>query len=157
MSYLAGTSPRLAVLIRPSIGEPPRLCRILRVSRPSRWLLLEFPLMSHRDYIVSYGWVAPTGGSYWNFHWWVFAIMSYLTGESPQPVVLVGTSIGAPPRLYRILRLGRPSRWLLLELPLVDNHDYVVSYGWAAPAGGSSWNFHWWATAIMSYLTGGSP
>jgi hypothetical protein len=118
---------------------------------------LELPLVRHRDYAVFYGWVALAGGSYWNIHWWTTTIMSYLMGGPPRPVVLIGTSIGGPPRLCRILRVGRPSRWFLSDLPLVDHRDYVVSYGWVAPTSDSYWNFHWWATAIISYLTGGSP
>ena len=78
-------SDRPVVLIGTSIGGTPRLWRILRVGRPS-------------------------SGSYWNLHWWVTAIMSYLTGGSPRPVILTGTSIGGPPRLCRVLLVGRHGR-----------------------------------------------
>ena len=40
-----------------------------------------------------------------------------------------------PRRLCRILRVGRPIRWFLSDLPLVDHRDYVVPYGWVVPAG----------------------
>merc|ERR1711970_1350475 len=152
MSHLTGWSTRPVVFIGAVVGGSPRLCRILRVGRPGRWFLLEQPLVGHRDYVAYYGWVALAGGSYWNSRWWVTAIMSHLTGGSPRPVVLIGTATGGSPRLCRILRVGRPGRFFLLEQPLVGHRDYVASYGWVALVGSSYWTSRWWVTAIMSHL-----
>ena len=60
-------------------------------------------------------------------------IMSYLTGGSPRPVVLIGRTVGGSRRLCRTLGVGRPGQWFLLEQPLVGHRDSVISYsGWHA-------------------------
>merc|ERR1712091_596133 len=94
-----GWSPRRAVLIGKADGGSPRLRRILRVGRHGGRFLLEKPLVGHRDFVVSYGWVATAGGSYWKSRWWVTAISSYLTGGSPRRAVLIGEAVGGSPRL----------------------------------------------------------
>ena len=125
------------VLIGTAVGGLTRIRRILRVGRPGRWFLLEQSLVGHRDYVGSYGWVAPAGTSYSSSCWWVNVIMSDLTGGSPRPVVPIGIAVGVSPRVCRILRVGRSDRRFLMDQPLVYHRDYVGSYAWVAPAGGS--------------------
>ena len=104
MSYLTGVPPTpMMFLIETAVGDLTILCRIL-------------------------GWVGTVGRSYWNNRWQVNAIMSYLTGASPRQVVLIGTSLGGPPRLCRLLRVG-PDGWFLLAQTSVGHRNYVLSYG----------------------------
>merc|ERR1712091_838301 len=120
-----GWSPRRAVLIGKAVGGSPRFRRILRVGRHGGRFLLEKPLVGHRDLVVSYGWVAMAGGSYWKSRWWVTAISSYLTGGSPWRAVLIGKAVGGSPRFRRILRVGRHGgRFLLWQRLLCRVEPY---------------------------------
>ena len=64
-SSLTGGSPRRAVLIGKAVGGSTRFRRLLRVGRHGGRFLLEKPLVGQLDFVVSYGWVATAGGSYW--------------------------------------------------------------------------------------------
>merc|ERR1712185_43929 len=132
-SSLTGGSPRRAVLSGKAVGGSRRFRRLSRVGRHGGGFLLEKPLVCHRDFVVSYGWVATAGGSYWKSRWWVNAISSFLTGGSPRRAVLIGKAVGGSTRFRRLLRVGRHGGRFLLEKPLVGQRDFVVSYsGWHA-------------------------